>query len=117
MPWLGKRFDAAAGRGDNVLRSSARLPSKLLWPLYSMGDADGDTAAFDFETAVEPGKVDPDRQVLKIDYSVVERNPRFTIRPIRDELVEIVPGANLGKILLRSRGGDHRLIGYFALKS
>ena len=105
MPWLGKRFDAAAGRGDNVLRSSARLPSKLLWPLYSMGDADGDTAAFDFETAVEPGKVDPDCEVLKIDYSPVERNPRFTIKPIRDELVEIVPGANLGKILWRSRRG------------
>ena len=117
MPWLGKRFDAAAGRGDNVLLSSARLPSKLLWPLYSMGDAEGDRAAFDFETGVEPGKVDPDRQVLKIDYSVVDSNPRFTIKPIRDELVEIVRGANLGKILWRSRGGDHRLIGYFALKS
>ena len=117
MPWLGKRFDAAAGRGDNVLRSSARLPSKLLWPLYSMGDADGDAAAFEFETGIEPGRVDPDRQVLKIDYSAIERNPRLTIRPIRDELVEIVPGANLGKILLRSRGGGHRLIGYFALRS
>jgi hypothetical protein len=117
MPWLGKRFDASAGRGDNVLRSSARLPSKLLWPRYSMGNAEGDAAAFDFETAVEPGRVDPDRQVLKIDYSAIKRNPRLTIRPIRDELVEIVPGANLGKILLRSRAGDYRLIGYFALKS
>ena len=82
-----------------------------------MGDAGGDCAAFDFETGVEPGKVDPDREVLKIDYAPIERNPRLTIRPIRDELVEIVPGANLGKILLRSRDGDHRLIGYFALKS
>ena len=117
MPWLGKRFDSAAARGDNVLASSARLPSKLLWPRYKMSDASVNAAAFDFETGVEPGKVDPDIDVLKIDYSRVERNPRFTIRPIRDELVEIVPGANLGKILLRSRGGDYRLIGYFALKS
>jgi len=117
MPWLGKRFDAAASRGDNVLRASARLPSKLLWPLYSMGDAEGDASAFEFETGVEPGRVDPDRQVLKIDYSAIGRNPRLTIRPIRDELVEVVPGANLGKILLRSRSGEHRLIGYFALKS
>ena len=117
MPWLGKRFDAAAGRGENLLRSSARLPSKLLWPLYSMRDADGDAAAFEFETGIEPGKVDPDREVMKLDYSAVERNPRLTIRPIRDELVEIVPGANLGKILLRSRGGRHRLVGYFALRS
>jgi hypothetical protein len=117
MPWLGKRFDSAAGRGDNVLASSARLPSKLLWPLYGMGDAGGNAAAFDFETGVEPGKVDPDIQVLKIDYAPVDRNPRFLIKPIRDELVEIVPGANLGKILWRSRDGGYRLIGYFALKS
>jgi len=33
------------------------------------------------------------------------------------ELVEIVPGANLGKILWRSGGGKYTLIGYFALKS
>jgi hypothetical protein len=116
MPWLGKRFDAAEARGDNVLRSNARLPSKLLWPRYTMGDADGDSAAFEFETGVEPGRVDPDRDVLKIDYAAVERNPRLFIKPIRDELVQIVPGANLGKILWRGRSG-YRLIGYFALKS
>lgn len=117
MPWLGKRFDSAASRGDYVLTSSARLPAKLLWPLYSMGEADGDKAAFDFETGVEPGKDDPDIDVLKIDYAPMDRNPRFIIKPIRDELVEIVPGANLGKILWRSRDGGYKLIGYFALKS
>ena len=117
MPWLGKRFDAAAERGDNVLSSSARLPSKLLWPRYSMGHAGSDAAAFEFLTAVEPGKADPDVDVLKIDYAPIERNPRFTIKPVRDELVEVVPGANLGKILWRSGSGRYRLIGYFALKS
>ena len=117
MPWLGKRFDAAAGRGDNVLRSSARLPSRLLWPRYSMERVGSDATAFEFETAVEPGKVDPDVQVLKIDYAPIERNPRFTIKPVRDELVEVVPGANLGKILWRTRSRDYRLIGYFALRS
>ena len=117
MPWLGKRFDAAASRGDNVLTRSARLPSKLLWPRYSMGQAGTDLAAFDFETGVEPGKADPDVDVLKIDYSRVARNPRLTIKPVRDELVEIVPGANLGKILWHRRPGSYRLIGYFALRS
>lgn len=117
MPWLGKRFNRAEARGDNVLASSAKWPSKLLWPLYSMGEAKGGKAAFDFETAVEPGKADPDVQVLKIDYAPVDRNPRFIIKPIRDELVEIVPGANLGKILWRGRDGGYTLIGYFALKS
>src|SRR4051812_49170359 len=34
MPWLGKRFDADAQRGDNVLTQSARWPAKLFWPLY-----------------------------------------------------------------------------------
>src|SRR5256885_1186640 len=29
LPWLGKRFDADANRGDNVLRQSARYPAKL----------------------------------------------------------------------------------------
>ena len=117
MPWLGKRFNKAEARGDNVLASSAKWPSKLLWPLYSMGEAQGGKAAFDFETGVEPGKADPDVQVLKIDYAPVDRNPGLTIKPVRDELVEIVPGANLGKILWRGRKGDYTLIGYFALKS
>jgi hypothetical protein len=116
MPWLGKRFDQGAARGDNVLRSDVRWPAKLFWPLYgtkSLGDA---RAAFDFETRVEAGKDDPDRDVLVIDYSVVDSNPRFIIKQIRDELVEIVPGANLGKILWRS-GDSYSLIGYFALRS
>ena len=55
--------------------------------------------------------------MLVIDYYPVESNPRFIIRQIRDELVEIVPGANLGKILWRRDEDDHALIGYFALRS
>ena len=81
-----------------------------------MGDADGDTAAFDFETAVVPGKVDPDRQVLKIDY-VGRAQPAVHHQADPRRARRDRAGANLGKILLRSRGGDHRLIGYFALKS
>lgn len=116
MPWAGKRFHSAESRGDNVLRASARWPAKLLWPLYRTKDIGGDRAAFEFETRVEPGKDDPDIDVLVIDHSVVESNPRLAIKSIRDELVEIVPGANLGKILYR-RGDDHSLIGFFALRS
>jgi hypothetical protein len=117
MPWMGKRIDRGASRGDNVLRNDARWPAKLLWPLYgtkSLGDA---RAAFDFETRVEAGKVDPEVDVLVIDYSVVDSNPRFVIKRIRDELVEIVPGANLGKVLWRGGDGSHTLIGFFALRS
>jgi hypothetical protein len=117
MPWLGKRFDAVAGTGDNVLASSARWPSKLFWPFYSTSRAGENRAAFDFETRVEPSADDPSQQILVIDYHDIGSNPRFLIRSIRDELVEIVPGANLGKILWRNRDGSHTLIGYFALRT
>ena len=76
-------------------------------------------AAFDFETAIEPGKADPDVQVLKIDYGPVESNPGLVIRQIRDELVELVPDTYLGKILWRSGEGveeSYSCIGYFALR-
>jgi hypothetical protein len=119
MPWLGKAFDAEASRGYNRLAPSARWPAKLLWPTYGTKEEPGARAAFDFETAIEPGKADPDVQVLKIDYGPVESNPRLIIRSIRDELVELVPDTYLGKILWRSDDdGEERYscIGYFALR-
>jgi hypothetical protein len=119
MPWLGKSFDSNANRGYNRLAPSARWPAKLLWPRYGTTD-DGDArAAFEFETAIEPGKADPDVQVLKIDYGPVESNPGRVIRQIRDELVELVPDTYLGKILWRSGEGAEEsfsCIGYFALR-
>jgi hypothetical protein len=119
MPWVGKRLSAAEQSGDNLLLPSARIPLKILFPSYEPQPAgDGDLAAFRFRTYVEPGKVDPDRQALKIDYDSDE-NPSLLIRDILDELVQIVPGAYLGKVLLR-RGGQAaptwRLVGYFALE-
>jgi hypothetical protein len=119
MPWLGKSFDSKANRGYNRLAPSARWPAKLLWPRYGTTD-DGDArAAFEFETAIEPGKADPDVQVLKIDYGPVESNPGLVIRQIRDELVELVPDTYLGKILWRSgevAEESFSCIGYFALR-
>lgn len=117
MPWLGKRFDAAAGTGDNVLAGSARWPAKLLWPLYGTRALGGDRSAFDFETRVEPSEDEADTDVLVIDYHPVESNPGFIIRKIRDELVQIVPGANLGKVLWRHGDGSYSLIGFFALRT
>ena len=118
MPWLGKRFDSAANRGDNVLASSARWPAKLFWPLYGTRPLDGDRAAFDFETRVEPSEDGgPAVDVLVIDYVVVDDNPGLIIKRIRDELVEIVPGANLGKVLWRHGDGSYALIGFFALRN
>jgi hypothetical protein len=117
MPWLGKRFDRGAQLGDNTLTSSTRLVGKLFWPLYGMKEYGSNLAAFDFETRVEPGKLDPATDVLVIDYRPIEKNPDFIIRSIRDELVEITPGANLGKILWRRGEDDYTNIGFFALRS
>ena len=116
MPWQGKRFDSSAGTGDNRLTKSTGVVGKLLWPLYSMRDAEAGKLAFDFKTYVEAGKDDPDLQVMVIDYADVEKNPRLIIRSVRDELVELVPGVYLGKILFNS-GDKYSKIGYFALRT
>jgi hypothetical protein len=118
MPWIGKRFDAEADRGDNRFRSAARGVARLLWPTYRFEESPDGLTAFRFRTYTGPGKVDPDRETLKIDYDS-DDNPGLLIRDILDELVEIVPGACLGKVLLRRGGADSprwQLIGYFALQ-
>jgi hypothetical protein len=118
MPWLGKKFDPEQGQGINTLTDSARWPAKIVWPLYSTRESPLGRSAFDFKTYIEAGRLDPSVDVLVIDYESVESNPRLLIRAIRDELVQIVPGANLGKMLVnvpRRREPFPAL--YFALKS
>lgn len=118
MPWLGKAFDSQEQRGVNTLTRSARWPSKLLWPAYRMRPSPLGHSAFDFRTYLEPGRPDPELKVLVIDYASVPENPRLLIRQIRDELVRIVPGANLGKMLVSLPGRTDPVLGcYFALKS
>ncbi len=118
MPWLGKQFFPNEKRGLNTLTNSARWPAKLLWPLYSTGESPLGRTAFDFVTYVEAGKLDPSVDVLVIDYENVSTNPRLLIRSIRDELVQIVPGANLGKMLVNVPRRTKPILGlYFALKS
>jgi len=118
MPWLGKKFFPQEKRGINTLTNSARLPAKLLWPLYSTGVSPLGREAFDFTTYVEAGRLDPSVDVLVIDYASEESNPALLIRQIRDELIQIVPGANLGKMLVNLPGRSEPFPAlYFALKS
>ena len=119
LPWVGKRFDAAGESGDNIMLPSARWPAKLFWPGYRLTDSgDGRYTAFRFRTHTDPGTVDPDIDTFKIDYDS-DDNPGFLIRDILDELVEIVPGAYLGKVLLRTGAASApkwNLVAYFALE-
>lgn len=117
MPWQGKRFDLAAGTGDNRMTNNSKLPSKLLWPLYKMKDIADGKLAFDFKTYEDAGKLDPDVRVMVIDYADVKENPAVIIRSIRDELVEVVPGTYLGKILFRTPKDNYEMIGFFALRT
>ncbi|CAM2832844.1 hypothetical protein [Skermania piniformis] len=117
MPWQGKSFDAANASGTNRMTDGSARQLKLLWPLYSMTDTETGKLAFGFKTYIQSGKDDPDRQVMVIDYADVESNPRLVIRSIRDELVELVPGAYLGKVLIRLPADRYAMIGYFALRS
>jgi hypothetical protein len=119
MPWRGKRFDAKTMSGDNMMLPGARVPAKLVWPSYRFQDTgQGRYAAFRFRSYPGAGTLDHDRRVLKIDYDSGE-NPSFLIRDILDELVQIVPGVYLGKVLLRSSKPSRqsrRLVAYFTLR-
>ena len=117
MPWLGKRFDADARMGENFLSADARLPFKAIWPSHNPRPlGDGRLAAFPFDTRIAPDELDGDRQVMKLDYDRRE-NPSFIVRNVLDELVEVVPGAYLGKMLVRRRPGAlYRQTGWFALQ-
>ncbi len=114
LPWTGKRFDAEAEAGDNLLIGSARWLARVLWPSYVPERLGAGLAAFRFRTYVGPGAIDPGTETLKIDYDA-EENPRLLIRDLLDELVQVVRGAYLGKVLLR-RGDEWHPIGYFALQ-
>jgi len=115
MPWQGKAFDVATNRGVNHLAGSTKYVARLVWPRYSTAPRPGGRVAFRFDTYVAPGKLDPAVRALVIDYSKVSENP-FLIRSIRDELVQIVPGAFLGKILFKLGRDAFTNIGFFALR-
>lgn len=117
LPWAGKRFKAGQSTGDNVLPPNAKVASKVLWPRYQMRSSRERLIGFDFTTYVQRGVLDTGMDVLVIDYASVESNPRLLIKQIRDELVEVVPGANLGKMIYEGPGDRHTLLAYFALKS
>jgi hypothetical protein len=116
MPWKGKTFDAAASCGDNIFTRDSFALTHIFWPFYRGYVADGPATyrAFTFHTYSAPGRTDPDRQVLKIDYDI-PGNPRLSIRHVLDELVQIDDRLYLGKAHMKWWWGRWQLVAYFAL--
>lgn len=111
-PWLGKRFDREAKRGTNSVTAIAHL-TRLFAPTYGLKSVGDHYEAFEMRNWVEPSRLDPATDVLVIDYQ--QGNP-WPMTKIRDELVEIVPGTYLGKMIYCQDDGE-KLWAYFALKT
>lgn len=116
LPWKGKTFDRAQARGDNVFTRDSLRIARIFNPLYNgfVGDGPETYRAFTFRTYVAPGREDPDRLVMKIDYDLAE-NPPSTVRRVLDELVQIGEGTFLGKAHVKWWWGHWRRVAFFAL--
>ena len=117
MPWQGKRLDSAKAEGDNIFSRGSLTVAHIVWPFYRelVDEGAGTFRAFRFRTYVAPGRVDTDRDVLKIDYDRPS-NPGLTIRPILDELVQVAEGYYLGKVHFKWWWGRWQMIAYFSLR-
>jgi hypothetical protein len=117
LPWQGKTFGAKTQTGDNLFTNDGLPLARLFFPFYHryVDDGPGRSRALQFRTYYGPGAHDPDRTVLKIDYDL-DVNPRFVVRQVLDELVQVAPGYYLGKALLRW-GKAWRCAAYFTLEA
>ncbi len=115
MPWLGKRMFRDEARGDNIFSNKSRVTMRILYPFYrKLTDIDAETySAFVFKTRVDTGIEDTDLKVFKIDYDSPD-NPKLTIRPIVDELLQVDDGVYLGKVQFKWFG-SWKMIAYFML--
>jgi hypothetical protein len=116
MPWKGKTFDPGRERGENILTRDSLTLARVCAPFYRGYADDGwhTYRAFAFRTYVAPGRADPDRQVLKIDYDLAG-NPRLSVRRVLDELVQVGDRLYLGKAHLKWWWGTWQLVAYFTL--
>lgn len=113
--WTGKTFNKKAGTGYNRLTSSSRLAATLAMPSYRFEKINGELTGFPFFHAIESSPITPHALVRAIKYDAPVHNNPLVLPRTRDELVEIVPGAYLGRALLRE-AHDWRVVGYFGLR-
>jgi hypothetical protein len=123
MPWLGKAFDPAAGRGENVFAPgpswyAAGLLRVVPWLGWSIRrDAQGRLRGFPFVTERGAGLADPDVEVLRIVYDDPRVSNPPPVRRVLDEVVEVEPGLLLGKAHMHGWDGRWRLVAFFALRT
>jgi len=117
MPWSGKTFDAANAKGTNLFYPGFVPVARVCFPFYRdyRRESADRVSGFPFRTYVGPGLKDPDRQVLKIDYDMPV-NPRFSIRRILDELVQVDDNYYLGKAYFKLPNDAWHLVFYFSLQ-
>lgn len=113
--WTGKSFDAHAGTGTNRLTRSSLPVATLVMPRYRFRMKGGELVGFPFHHAIERSPVSPFLDVRAIRYDAPEHRNPLVLPRTRDELVEIVEGAYLGRALLRE-GATFRVVGYFGLR-
>lgn len=113
--WAGKSFDTVTRTGYNRLTAGARIPALLTMPNYRFDRIRGELIGFRFHFAPEVSPVEPKREVIAIKYDDPAHANPLVLPRTRDELVEIVPNAYLGRALLRDNGG-WSVIAYFGLR-
>ena len=113
--WTGKSFDADAGTGFNRLTWTSRLPMLSVMPTYRFRRRGGELLGFDFDHRLETSPVAPYGEVRSIHYDRPEYGNPLMLPNTRDELVELVPGALLGRGLLRD-GQAWKVVAFFVLR-
>jgi hypothetical protein len=118
LPWQGKTFDANTNTGDNIFTNDGLLISKIIWPFYDryVPDTRGRSLAFSFQTSVGKCLLEPDIEVLRLNFDLPE-NPQFIIRDLVDQLVQIDDNLYLGKAVLKQPERGWFCAAYFTLKS
>ncbi|MBJ7329705.1 MAG: hypothetical protein JHC95_07405 [Solirubrobacteraceae bacterium] len=121
LGWRGKTFDAESGTGYNRITRATWLPMLLLTRGHRFRRIAGSSElqGFGFDHEIGRSPYPPHPEVRAITYAKrAYRNPHrspMMVRQTRDELVELVPGVYLGRVLLDHRNA-WRHVGFFAVR-
>ncbi|MBJ7329702.1 MAG: hypothetical protein JHC95_07390 [Solirubrobacteraceae bacterium] len=117
-PWTGKTIGSTEGYNRLLARA---LPTVKLLSRRRAPWRDGDEiAAFPFDVEFTDGAIEPRRPVLAINYGAPRHgNPTrgaFPVGRIRDEVVELVDGVYVARVLFGGRGGLRHISAFGLLR-